>query len=209
MRKFISILFALVLVLSFSLLPAVPAEAQDGAVPKSGTFNIVGDPAITLDPEPDIASFPENEVMYLYVFVGSEEWYSGNPNADTHEGWNLVYVEFWGPGFMGPDIDIYDYGEVPLPPNTGDLAIRIDTYDDGPFLFPQCKLTMDLDLDSDGVKDETFDAYLPEATVIDDPANQGFYLWVAENGATYYVCQFLEGPWQSRYVSCRGHGGRL
>lgn len=135
----------------------------DGAVPKSGTFDIDGSlPApLVFNPEPWVSPSLAS-VAYLWPFA-SDNLYKGV----GYSNYNLAQAKF-----SNGLIITSDYGE-----KSGDFGIRIFNSSKSSVTFGATILTLDF-------TNGSFDVHLPRFTF---NGNENMFFWVSTLGATYYA----------------------
>jgi hypothetical protein len=140
---------------------AVCSGIAQGVIPKSGTFDTDGLSGLNFDSVPWISSNPY-AYTYLWPFA-TNDLYTGAGSK-----YNLAQARFSAGSFI-----VTDYGE-----KSGNLGIRIGNFTGSTQTFEACILTLDF------IGSGSFDIYLPEFTF---RTNENIFLWVAENGETYYA----------------------
>jgi hypothetical protein len=152
------------------ILISPPPPFMGGPAPASGTFDIVttgGHGGISFAPVPWVSP-SESETIYFQPYAGSVPG-------------NIAQAQF-----ADGAINVFD-GSV----QTGDLGIFIGNYSGEPQTWAAGKVTLDFTSGS-------FDVFLPEFQFTFDwrldPDYETYttdmdhmYLWVADNGATYYA----------------------
>jgi hypothetical protein len=140
---------------------ALCSGIAQGVIPKSGIFDTDGLSGLNFDSVPWISSSPSASI-YLWPLAANDLC------TGAGSKYNLAQARLSSGSFI-----VTDYGE-----KSGNLGIRIGNFTGRTQAFEACILTLDF------IGSGSFDIYLPEFTF---ETNENIFLWVAENGETYYA----------------------